>query len=168
MYPEISAAAQLFSYRVGREVTSSEIYQVFQETFIRPIGPYQLVGYWPRPDETDPTIIHGEIRILVKGHEQRVIADGNGPISAFVSGLNQLGMENFTLADYHEQAIGKGADAHAIAYVPLKFDTGETVFGVGIATNIDQAAVHAIVAGLNRKDLMRGKHLQSKDWWPFL
>jgi 2-isopropylmalate synthase len=46
--------------------------------------------------------------------------------------------------------MGKGADAVAVAYVPLKQANGEAVFGVGIDTNIDQAAVRAIVAGLNR------------------
>ncbi len=23
------------------------------------MGPYELVGYWPRPDDHDPTFIHG-------------------------------------------------------------------------------------------------------------
>ena len=52
--------------------------------------------------------------------------------------------------DYHEQALGKGADATAVAYVPLKFMGNGVLFGVGEGTNIDQAAVRAIVAGLNR------------------
>jgi len=38
----------------------------------------------------------------------------------------------------------------AVAYVPLKLAGGRMLFGVGIDTNIDQAAVRAIVAGLNR------------------
>jgi 2-isopropylmalate synthase len=79
-----------------------------------------------------------------------VAADGNGPVSAFVHCMQKLGAEPFNVDDYHEQAIGKGADARAMAYVPLKFQAGEVVFGVGSDTNIDQAAVCAIVAGLNR------------------
>ncbi|HRR57306.1 MAG TPA: alpha-isopropylmalate synthase regulatory domain-containing protein, partial [Acidobacteriota bacterium] len=50
----------------------------------------------------------------------------------------------------HEQAIGRGAEAQAAAYVPLKFSDGSVVWGVGIDANIDQAAVQAIVSGLNR------------------
>ena len=42
------------------------------------------------------------------------------------------------------------ADAKAMAYVPLKLSDGEVIFGVGVDSNIDQAAVHAIIAGLNR------------------
>ena len=56
----------------------------------------------------------------------------------------------FTVDDYHEQAIGEGADAKAMAYVPLDVAGHGVFFGVGSDSNIDQAAVQAIVAGLNR------------------
>ena len=65
--------------------------------------------------------------------------------------MNQIGIKNFVVEDYHEQAVGSGADARAMAYVPLTFDYGESFFGVGTDTNIDQAAVRAIIAALNRK-----------------
>ncbi|MCF7849543.1 MAG: hypothetical protein K9M45_11895, partial [Kiritimatiellales bacterium] len=97
-----------------------------------------------------PTFIHGEVKVKVKGGEQTVVADGNGPISAFVNGIRKLVDIGFAGDDYHEQAIGKGADAHAMAYVPLKLGDGGVIYGVGADSNIDQAAVRAIVAGLNR------------------
>jgi 2-isopropylmalate synthase len=168
MHSEIGAAVQLYSDRVGREVTASEVYQVFQDTFVNPAGPYKLSGYWPRPDEQDPTIIHGELHFMINSEERRTVADGNGPVSAFVQGLKQLGFGNFNVEDYHEQAVGKGADAQAMAYVPLKYDSGDILFGVGTGTNIDQAAVRAIVAGLNRKSRMKERHLRADEFWPFL
>jgi 2-isopropylmalate synthase len=151
MHPEIGAAIQEYADELRREISSNEIYQIFQDTFVNPRGPYQLVGYWPRPDDDDPTLIHGELHILTHTIEQKIIADGNGPISAFVHGLAKLGITGFSVDDYHEQAVGKGADAIAVAYVPLRFDDGNTLFGVGTGTNIDQAAIRAIIAGLNRK-----------------
>ena len=149
MHPQIGAVVQAYSDSVGREVTSREVYQVFADEFVNPPGPYELVGYWPRPDDTDPTHVHGEVRMRCAGREQTLRADGNGPISAFVKAVQQLGVPSFTIDAYDEEAIGKGADAQAVAYVPLKFD-GKVLYGVGIDTNIDQAAVRAIVAGLNR------------------
>jgi len=104
-----------------------------------------------RPDDKNPTEIHGEVKLKVSGKTQTLTADGNGPIDAFVHCLRQVAPVHFRLQDYHEQAIGKGADARAMAYVPLEFDDGQTIFGVGSDTNIDQAAVCAIIAGLNRK-----------------
>jgi 2-isopropylmalate synthase len=150
MHPEIGQAVQEFADEVGREVSSSEVYAVFQSTFVNPAGPYQLIGYWPRPDDGDPTLIHGELQMTMEGREQRIIADGNGPISAFMNGLRKLGITEYGLDDYHEQAVGKGADATAYAYVPLKYNGDGILWGVGTGTNIDQAAVRAIVAGLNR------------------
>jgi len=168
MHHEIGAAVQLYSDRVGREVTASEVYQVFQETFVNPGGPYKLNGYWPRPDEQDPTLIHGELHFMINNEERRTVADGNGPVSAFVQGLKQLGFGNFGVEDYHEQAVGKGADAQAMAYVPLRYQSGDVLFGVGTGTNIDQAAVRAIVAGLNRKSKVRERNLRADEFWPFL
>ena len=151
MQPEMRDAVQRISDNTGREVTSTEVHDVFWSEFVNPDGPYQLIGYWPRPDDTDPTQIHGELRVKVNGAEKTVTADGNGPISAFVHGMHKLGATGFTVDDYHEQAIGKGADAQAVAYVPLKLDDDGIIFGVGSDTNIDQAAVRAIIAGVNRR-----------------
>jgi 2-isopropylmalate synthase len=150
MHPQIGQAVQRLSDRLGREVTAEEVYQAFEDEFVNPDGPYALVGYWPRPDDSDPTQIHGEVRMRIDGAEKSVTADGNGPVSAFVQAVRKLVPIDFNVEDYHEQAIGRGADARAMAYVPLELDDGRTVFGVGSDTNIDQAAVRAIVAGLNR------------------
>ena len=155
MHPELGEAVQAYSDEVGREISGEEVFRIFEDEFVRPTGPYELMGYWPRPDEKDPTQIHGEIRIRVNGAEKLVTADGNGPVSAFVHGLEKLGATGFAVEDYHEQAVGKGADAIAVAYVPLRLTDNGILFGVGRDTNIDQAAIRAIVAGLNR---MSSKH----------
>ena len=150
MQPQLGQKVQVYSESVGREISSEEVHTVFQTEFVSPAGPYELIGYWPRPDENDPTFIHGEVRLKVDGEEQTLTADGNGPISAFVNAIRKVVDLDFSVDDYHEQAIGKGADAQALAYVPLKLASGEIIFGVGTDSNINQAAVRAIVAGLNR------------------
>ena len=150
MQPELGRFVQLYSESVGREISSEEVHEVFQKTFVSPEGPYELVGYWPRPDEQDPSFIHGEVKLKVDGEEKSASADGNGPISAFVNAIRNITDIDFSVDDYHEQAVDKGADAQAMAYVPLRRPGQEVVFGVGIDSNINQAAIRAIVAGLNR------------------
>ena len=150
MQPELGIAVQQFSESVAREISAEEVHRVFCEQFLEPAGPYQLLGYWPRPDDKDPTFIHGEVHLSIHGIEQTLRADGNGPISAFVTAIRQAIEVGFKVDNYHEQAVGKGADAQALAFVPLTLDSGANVFGVGIDSNIDQAAVRAIIAGLNR------------------
>jgi len=151
MQPEVGRVLQRYFDRVGREVSSEELYQEFERAFIAPEGPYELAGFWPRPDETDPSQVHGEIHLKVNGALKSVTADGNGPISAFVNGMRKINdTVRYTIDDYEEESIGKGADAKAVAYVPLKLEGNGVLFGVGIDTNIVQAAVRAIVAALNR------------------
>lgn len=150
MQPELGKAVQKFSDSIGREVTSKEVWDVFEKEFINPEGKFKLLKYWPRPDNDDPTLIHGELKIVIDGKEQIFEADGNGPVSAFVKCLKTSDVTGFSVDDFEEEAIGHGADAKAMAYVPIKLDNGSTVWGVGTDTNIDQAAIRAIVAGLNR------------------
>jgi 2-isopropylmalate synthase len=150
MQPELSTYVQAYSESVAREISSDEVHTVFNNEFVSPEGPFELVGYWPRPDDDDPTFIHGEVKVKVDGEEKTVAADGNGPISAFVNAIKNVVAADFSVEDYHEQAVGKGADAQALAYVPLKLKDDGVIFGVGADSNIDQAAVRAIVAGLNR------------------
>jgi len=150
MQPELREEVQAYSDSVGREISAEEVRNIFQEKFVSPDRPFALIGYWPRPDDNDPTFIHGEVKMKVNGEEKTARADGNGPISAFVNAVSGLVGIDFSVDNYHEQAVGKGADAQALAYVPLKRAGNGVVFGVGSDSNIDQAAVRAIVAGLNR------------------
>ena len=57
---------------------------------------------------------------------------GNGPIDAFVDGLRRRPACTIRVLDYHEHAIGSGADAQAVAYLELRIDDAQTLFGVGI------------------------------------
>ncbi len=150
MRPAVREAVQSLVDREGVELSVADLHKVFIDEFVNPAGPYELVGYWPRPDDDDPTQIHGEVHVRVSGVDHKITADGNGPVSAFVHAMRELGAGGFAVDDYHEQAVGKGADAQAVAYVPLKLDSGDVVVGVGMDTNIDQAAIQAIIAGINR------------------
>jgi len=52
--------------------------------------------------------------------------------------------------DYHEHAIGAGADAQAVAYLELRIGASQTVYGVGRDTDIVAASLKAILSGLQR------------------
>ncbi len=52
--------------------------------------------------------------------------------------------------DYHEHAIGSGADASAVAYVEIQLGTTESLFGVGSHVNIVAASLRAVLSAVNR------------------
>ena len=54
------------------------------------------------------------------------------------------------MLDYHEHAIGAGAQARAAAYLEMRVGDGRTLFGVGIDVNIVTASMKAVLSGLRR------------------
>jgi len=67
-----------------------------------------------------------------------------------VRGLRQtLGLD-FQFHDYHEHALGDGADARALAYVELRDEAGATIFGVGQDPDIVAASLQAVLHGAAR------------------
>ena len=107
------------------------------------------MNYWPRPNVDDPTLIEGEVHVEYGGETHVLSAAAPGPIAAFVHAIEQLPLPTFTLKEYEEDAIGVSADAEAVAFIRLERDDDGSRFGVGFGSNIDQAAVRAVVAALN-------------------
>lgn len=146
---DLSRHVQEYADRKGKEVNGKEVWQLLVDHYVKLDKPLQLLNYWPRPHADDPSRIEGELHVMHRGKKHVLHGSGDGPISAFVRGLRQLNLPAFTLEEYEEDAIGSSADAEAITFVRLQDDDNRSRFGVGIGPNIDQAAVKAIVAGLN-------------------
>ena len=75
---------------------------------------------------------------------------GNGPIDAFVDALKTTYGVEFSFLDYHEHAVGRGANATAAYYVQLQDENGRAVHGVGIDPNIVMASLKAVLSGMQR------------------
>ena len=84
-----------------------------------------------------------------------VQGQGSGPIDAFVNGVNRATGHAVRVLDYHEHALGAGADARAIAYLELRIDEQQTLFGVGIDVSFVTASLKAIVCALARAKIER-------------
>ena len=83
-----------------------------------------------------------------------VEASGNGPVDAFVRALiSQLRVPHFAVQAYVEHALEAGEESKAIAYVQVERD-GKTWWGAGVDTNIELAAVRAVLSALNRANIV--------------
>jgi len=146
---EFSQVVQAVMDDSGKELTAADLWRAFQ-------GEYGVTG------SADDQAIHaaitdapgGQVRvssvIRVDDHSVEVDGVGAGPIEAFVEGLNLLVTARLRVLDYHEHAIGSGADAQAVAYLELRLGDNATLFGVGIDSNIVSASLKAITSGLRR------------------
>jgi len=144
---EFSKCVQEVTDRSGKEVTSAEIWSLFEQTYLR--GGIRLLDYTLLPE---PRV--GERRIAatiaIDGAERRIEGVGNGPIAAFVDALRRdCGIE-LTLLDYHEDAIGAGADAQAAAYVQICGNGAGTLYGAGMDSDIVTASLKAVASAAAR------------------
>jgi 2-isopropylmalate synthase len=144
---ELSRAIQRFADASGKEVSATDIYAIFREEYLERNAPYSCATHHLLQETS--ALGRAEIRAeLVRDGETMIVhGTGNGPIDAFVAALGL----DITLMDYHEHAIGAGADAKAACYVELRVGKGATLFGVGIDANIVSASFKAVLSALNRQ-----------------
>lgn len=148
---DLARHVQAYADSEARELSAEEVWQIFHEQYKIRDTPLRLLRYWPRPSDEDPSEIEGEAHVELNGQTLVLKDTGNGPISAFVHALRKVdGLPGFVLDEYDEETRGHSADAEAVCYVRLKSkDSDKSRIGVGIASNIDQAAVRAVTHALN-------------------
>ena len=148
---DLAHRIQRYADKTSKEISSQKVWEIFQRAYSAHDEPIKLINYWPRPSDTDPTIIEGELHVKYNNKKTILRSSGNGPISAFVRALRKVdGLPKFILEDYAEETMGISADAEAICFTQILFqDLKQSHIGVGIGVNIDQAAVRAVLAGVN-------------------
>ncbi|PTQ72468.1 2-isopropylmalate synthase [Pseudomonas sp. GV071] len=143
MQIEFSQVVQKETDRLGLEMTAEQIYALLQNEYLQADSPYVLKSH--RLQEENG-ICNVDIDVTVSGELRRKHGTGKGPLEALVASLPR----NLEIIDYHEHAIGAGANAKAAAYIEVRLDGGRPVFGVGIDENITTASFRALFSALNR------------------
>lgn len=144
---EFSRAVQAVADQTGLEITSEGIHGIFEQEYFAQTSPYAYVSHKMVEDSSADESVQIDIGLLHRGAALALQGGGNGPIDAFV---DALGLD-IKLMDYHEHAIGHGANAKAACYVELRLDNGPTLFGAGIDSNIVTASFKAVLSAVNRQ-----------------
>ena len=147
---EFSRVVQDVTDQSGREISSEDIWKLFESEYLRDDGPYEFVEHWSVPDTHASERRKVTASIRRHGEELTIVGRGNGPIAAFVNALEAHCGVKIAVKDYHEHALGRGADATAMAYVEVTGETGDSLFGVGRHPNITNASLRAILCAVNR------------------
>ncbi|HSY86419.1 MAG TPA: 2-isopropylmalate synthase [Verrucomicrobiae bacterium] len=145
---EFSKVVQAITDRDGKELSSREIWEAFKAEYLDEAGPYGFVDHTSLPDRAQGRALEATIR--VKGKPRRIEGHGTGPIDAFVDALARTLAIEIEVVDYHEHAVGSGANATAVAYVEARAGDGRTLFGVGMDKNIVTASLRAVTSAANR------------------
>ena len=152
---EFSKIAQERMDREGKELTSPELWALFQRTYLLTDAPLVLVKQQMIPTSPDNRELSATLR-RADGSMLTIEGSGNGPIDAFVDALQRALEVKFSFIDYHEHAVGRGADATAASYVEIQDERGQAIHGVGIDPNIVVASLKATLSAVQRL-IARGK-----------
>ena len=143
---EFSRVVQAAADTTGKEITAQEIHRIFSEEYLERHAPYAYRGHRMSEDTTREQAVEISVALESAGRPLEQAGQGNGPIDAFVAALGL----DIRVMDYHEHAIGAGANAQAASYVELRVGDGPTMFGVGVDGNIVTASFKAVISAVNR------------------
>jgi 2-isopropylmalate synthase len=146
---EFSRAVQAVTEASGTEIKPSELWEVFEKTYLAHDAGLRLLGTEVTTERSgDSNITKVVAQLLVKGEHRSAVGQGNGPIDAFVNALRQVDVE-LSVLDYHQHALTAGSGASSVAYVEA--GSGDAVvWGVGLDSSILDASLQAVISAANR------------------
>ena len=153
---EFSRIVQHHADTRGGEVDAGDLWTIFTDEYLPAKaapgadlpawGRYELKGATLTAAGDEDSILTVTLRA---GGERRLLtASGNGPLDAFVTALEQTGVE-VRILDYVEHALSQGRDALAASYVECEI-AGQVLWGVGIDPSITTSSFKAVISAVNR------------------
>ena len=147
---DFSTAVQDLAEDSEAEVSSDEIYALFQQTYLMTADRWQLGNYQLlRQDGSDGL----QVTLTGPGGDVALSGQGNGVVDAFVQAMESVTGRHIVVVEYSEHTLGQSADAEAVCYVQLNID-GERPCGVGRSHDIVHASLAAILSALDGRGLI--------------
>jgi len=146
---ELSKYVQKLADTSGLEISSNDIWEIFQNQFIKN-DPFKLINFVSKASNKTSGLEIIQAEIQYKGKIDNFTSEGNGPISAFVNGIRENYNLEFTLKDFGQNTRSATSKAESAAYVELKDKNDQSIFGCGIHTSITLAPILAVISAINK------------------
>jgi 2-isopropylmalate synthase len=148
---EFSQVVQAVTDATGKELSSEQIWSLFEREYLGENGAYVYSAHQLSPLREHQNVERLTLKLKCNGQGALLHGEGNGPIDAIVDALGL----RFDVLSYEEHSMGSGSDARAVAFVEITTPARATLFGVGLHENIVTASLMAILSAVNRA-LQRG------------
>jgi 2-isopropylmalate synthase len=148
---EFSQAVQAVTDATGKELTSEQIWALFQKEYLGDDGVYVYGAHQLSSLRDHQGVERLTLKLKCNGQGALLHGEGNGPIDAIVDALSL----RFDVLSYEEHSVGTGSGAKAMAFVEITTTARATLFGVGYHENIVTASLLAVLSAVNRA-LQRG------------
>lgn len=138
-------ATKKVSDETNKELSSEEIYQVFEENYIK-YHPYvELIDYQFNKEEKHKVML----TILRDEKTAEIEGNGSGSLDAVSNALKNYLSIDYALEIYEQQSLGKDSSAEACAQIGISHQD-DIYWGAGIHEDIITASVHALTVAVNR------------------
>jgi 2-isopropylmalate synthase len=147
---EFSKVIQKIADQTGKEIGPQLIWDTFEGEYLNTTTPIEYHSHTTLPVSGHPDQRDIHAQVTFNGKAQDIEGFGNGPIAAYVDALRKNCDMHFNVLDYHQHAIGHGAEARSVTYIEAQQEDGKTVWGVGISPDIVDASLLAVTSAVNR------------------
>jgi 2-isopropylmalate synthase len=142
---EFSQVVQAAADTTGKELTSAEIFELFEREYLGTRRPFQYRSHQLTTSVDGKDSERITLQVEQDGAPVTLHGAGSGPIDAIVKALGLP----IDVQSYVEHSRGTGSGAVAVAYVEVSAGRG-TLFGVGSHANIITASLLAVLSAANR------------------
>ncbi|MGA2398727.1 MAG: 2-isopropylmalate synthase [Steroidobacteraceae bacterium] len=143
---EFSQVVQAAADITGKELTSKELWDLFQQEYLAPRTPYLYRGHQLAASTDGEDTEKLSLQIERDGRIETRLGQGSGPIDAMVAAIGLP----FDVLSYEEHSRGQGSGAMAVSYIEITTRSRRTLFGAGMHSNIITASLLAVVSAVNR------------------
>jgi len=143
---EFSQVVQAAADITGKELTSREIWDLFNSEYLAARGPYVYRAHQLSASTDGADHERLMLQIEDSGRPDTWLGNGSGPIDAMVHAVALP----FDVLSYEEHSRGKGSGAQAVSYIEITTRSRRTLFGAGMHPNIVTASLLAVISAVNR------------------
>jgi len=148
---EFSQVVQAAADITGKELTSREIWDLFNSEYLAARGPYVYRAHQLSASTDGADHERLMLQIEDSGRPDTWLGNGSGPIDAMVHAVALP----FDVLSYEEHSRGKGSGAQAVSYIEITTRSRRTLFGAGMHPNIVTASLLAVISAVNRAIALR-------------
>jgi 2-isopropylmalate synthase len=151
---QFSRVVQKFVETHEKEILSSDLWKLFESEYIQTGTPWRYISHQISETDTGQQVLVAQLQ--KHGAEITIHGVGNGPIDAFVNGLNHALNHGIQVINYEERSLREvhnspvsSSNSQAVAFLEITTNSSTTAnYGVGIHSNIVTASFLAILNSL--------------------
>ncbi len=143
---EFSQVVQAAADITGKELTSKELWELFNREYLVPRAPFLYRSHQLAASTDGADSEKLSVQVERNGRLETWLGQGSGPIDAMVAAIGLP----FDVLSYEEHSRGQGSGAVAVSYIEITTRARRTLFGAGMHPNIITASLLAVLSAVNR------------------